>query len=63
LQNKILKVITEVDTGATYSMQYFYEDENDIVLYRESFAAILQQKHTNKFKDKYVAFRTILQEI
>ena len=61
--NKILKVITEVDTGATYSLQYFYENENDIVVYREKFAAILQQKHTDKFKDKYVAFRTILQEI
>jgi len=62
-QNKILKVITEVDTGATYSLQYFYENENDIVVYRENFAATLQQKHTDKFKDKYVAFRTILLEI
>jgi hypothetical protein len=61
--NKILKVITEVDTGATYSLQYFYENENDIVLYRENFAATLQQKHTDKYKDKYVAFRTILLEI
>jgi hypothetical protein len=52
-----------VDTGATYSLQYFYENENDIVVYRENFAATLQQKHIDKFKDKYVAFRTILLEI
>ena len=61
--NKILKVITDIDSGATYSIQYYYNNENDIVNYREKFAAELQQKHTEKFKDKYVAFRTLLQEI
>jgi hypothetical protein len=63
VHNKILKVITEVDSGSTYSIQYFYENENDIIVYREQFASDLQQKHTLKFKDKYVAFRTLLQEV
>ena len=63
VSNKMLKVITEVDTGATYSIQYYYEKEHDIINYRDNFAATLQQKHTDKFKDKFVAFRTILMEI
>jgi len=63
MQNKILKVITDVDSGATYSIQYFYELESDIETYRNNFAPDLQRKHLEKFKDKFVAFRTILKEI
>lgn len=63
IENKIFKVLTEVDTGATYSVQYFYSNENDIINYRDNFAPELQRKHTEMFKDKYVAFRTILQQV
>jgi len=63
IENKIFKVLTEVDTGATYSVQYFYENESDIVNYRDNYASDLQKKHTEKFKDKFVAFRTILQQV
>ena len=63
IDNKIFKVITEVDTGSTYSIQYFYQDEADIIRYRDTFAAEMQRKHTEKYKDKFVAFRTILQQI
>ena len=61
--NKILKVVTEVDTGSTYSIQYMYKNEDDIVKYRDNFANELQKKHSDKYKDRFVAFRTILKEI
>jgi hypothetical protein len=63
IDNKMFKVITEVDTGSTYSIQYFYQNEADIIRYRDTFAAEMQRKHTEKYKDKFVAFRTILQQI
>ena len=63
IENKIFKVLTEVDTGATYSLQYFYQNEADIIRYRDTFAAELQRKHTEKYKDKFVAFRTLLEQI
>jgi hypothetical protein len=35
----------------------------DIEKYQKEFAPKLQAEHTTKFKDKYAAFRTILQII
>jgi len=63
VENKILKVITEIDTGSTFSIQYMYNHEEDIVVYRDKYAGELQKKHTERYKDKFVAFRTILEEI
>lgn len=63
VENKILKVITELDSGVTYSIQYKYHEENDLINYRDKFASELQKKHSDKYKDKFVAFRTILKEV
>ncbi len=60
---QLLKVLYVNDEGDTYSAQYKFLEMADIERYQKEFAPALQQEHTLKFKDKYSAFRTLLQVI
>jgi hypothetical protein len=51
------------DEGQTYSIQYMYNELKDLELYQKNFALDLQAEHTALFKDKFVAFRTLLEII
>ncbi len=46
--------------GYTYTIQYYCKDLKTLEAYHELAAPALQKKHTEKFKDKYVAFRSIM---
>ena len=62
-ENKIYKVLTDETDGRTYSIQYSCKDMNDYEKYQKDHASNLQKEHTEKYKDKFVAFRTILEEV
>jgi Domain of unknown function (DUF4286) len=63
-QNKILRVLADEDGGGrTYSVQYYFKTMQDFNTYEEKFAPALRAEHTQKFKDKFVAFRTLLEVI
>lgn len=61
---KFHKVLTdsEVD-GITYNIQYYANSMSDYFDYQAEFATVLQEKSLNRFKDKMVAFRTLLKEV
>jgi hypothetical protein len=61
IDSQMVKVLYTEDEGHTYSMQYKFLEMPDIERYQKEFAPRLQADHTSKFKDKYAAFRTILQ--
>ena len=61
LDSQMVKVLYVDDEGHTYSMQYKFLEMVDIERYQAQFAPKLQAEHTEKFKDKYSAFRTLLQ--
>jgi len=63
IDSQMVKVLYVEDEGHTYSIQYKFLEMNDIERYQKEFAPKLQAEHTQKFKDKYSAFRTILQII
>lgn len=63
LDSRILKVLYVEDEGHTYSIQYRFLEMSDVENYQKNYAPELQEKHSKKFKDKYAAFRTILQEV
>lgn len=46
--------------GYTYTIQYFLEDMAALNDYQENFAPALQKEHHDMFKDKFVAFRTLM---
>lgn len=63
MENKICKLITDDASETTYAVQYTFRSMNDIEKYQKEFAPKLQQEHKEKFKDKFAAFRTILEII
>ena len=60
VENKICKLITE-EKETTYAIQYTFRAMDDLNKYQKEHAPRLQQEHKDKFKDKFAAFRTILE--
>jgi hypothetical protein len=61
---KMYKVLHDQDEGSiSYSIQYFAHNFDQVNLYFEKFAPALQEKLRLRFKDKHVAFMTLLEEI
>ncbi|MEL6656425.1 MAG: DUF4286 family protein [Bacteroidota bacterium] len=54
---------TDESDGFTYSIQYLLNDFSSYQDYQQTEAANMQRKHHNRYKDKYVAFRTIMKVI
>jgi hypothetical protein len=51
------------DSQNTYSIQYFCDTLADFQRYETQFAPSLQKDHSMRYKDKFVAFRTILEVV
>ena len=62
VENKICKLITE-ESETTYAIQYIFRKMEDLTSYQKEHALRLQKKHLEKFKDKFAAFRTVLEII
>ncbi len=62
---KFLKLLSESPEagGSTYAVQYFAESIDQVEIYLNNEAAALQRSHTDKFGTKFVAFRTLLEEV
>lgn len=61
---KIYKVLHDQDDGTiSYSVQYFAKNIDNIQQYLEVFAPMLIEQHRQKFQNKHVAFRTLLEEM
>lgn len=63
VDNRILRVLNVDDTGATFSIQYSLRSMEDYERYSSEFASALQAAHTERYKDKFVAFRTLLEVV
>ena len=62
VENKMFKLLNEVENGgSTYAIQYFASSMKNIENYQSKHAPRLQEEHSNKFKDQFVAFRTLLE--
>jgi uncharacterized protein DUF4286 len=61
---RFLKIIEMDETeGTTYAIQYFCEKMEDYFDYVNRFSETLQKEHTDRYKNKFVAFRTIMKEL
>ncbi|MBK7253758.1 MAG: DUF4286 family protein [Ignavibacteria bacterium] len=61
-ESKLYRIRTENEEEEnTYSIQYFLRSMDDYEIYQKEYAGKLQFEHTEKFKDKFVAFRTIME--
>ncbi len=59
----IYKIHVEEEQGTSYSIQYRSPSLDAVNRYMKNFAPDLQKEHSEKYKDKYVAFRTVLEEM
>jgi hypothetical protein len=59
----IFKIMVDEQQGTSYSIQYKAKSMDDVNRYLETFAPSLREQHTARYKDKFVAFRTLLQHI
>lgn len=61
LENKICKVLVNEEQGTTYSIQYTCENMEKLEDYQRYHSPRLQKEHADKFANKFVAFRTLLE--
>ncbi len=60
--NRMLKLLSEIENnGTTYSLQYYFNKMEDYVRYQDKFSKSLQAEPTERYRDKFVAFRTLLE--
>ena len=63
--HKFLKLLNENPdaTGTTYAIQYFVESVAILNKYLDNYASGLQAKSLQRYPNKFVAFRTFLEEV
>lgn len=64
LRNQICRLLNEVENGATtYAVQYNCRSLEDLEEYQRDHAPELQAKHTKRYGEKSLAFRTMLEVV
>ncbi len=62
VKNQFLRLISQQeDEGQTYAVQYYCESSELLDEYMHSHAPALQQKTRERYANKFVAFRTVLE--
>ena len=63
-EHKFFRLLHDSEDGTTnYCIQYFTESIDQMMEYEEKHAAILRAKAQKRYKDKAIAFRTLLETI
>ena len=57
------KVLSTNDKGDTFAIQYSCRSMQELHKYQVKFSSELQKKHTDRYGEKVVAFRTLLEEL
>lgn len=64
LENKVLRLQqTDESEGITYAFQYTLNSIQDLEHYQSNYASQLQAEHSERYRDKFVAFRTVLEVV
>lgn len=62
--NKLLRLLGDDQSGGfTYCIQYTCENMEKFKQYEDIYAPALRGEYNNRYKDKFVAFRTLLETI
>lgn len=59
----LMRVVSDEDQPATFAVQYECADLATLERYRQDHAPALQRDHTERYKGRFVAFRTVLERI
>jgi len=61
VDHQIAKVLVDDQDGITYAIQYKCQSMQDLEAYQNEHAPALQKDHAERYKDRFVAFRTLLE--
>lgn len=61
VEHQMAKVLVDDTDGVTYAIQYKCATMMDLDDYQENHAPALQREHAERYKDRFVAFRTLLE--
>ena len=63
-EHKIFKVLSQEDEETvSYSVQYFAQNIEFVMKYLDEFAPPLVEAHKNRYQNRHVAFRTLLEQV
>lgn len=62
-KNVFSKVMVDDEEGTNYSIQYHCKNLDTLEDYQTNHAPKLQEEHTARYKDHFVAFRTLLEVV
>lgn len=63
-QAQLLRLLeTDETEGPTYAAQYFAETKNDYNSYASIYAGKIRKKYSEKWGDRFTAFRTLMQVV
>ncbi len=62
-EKSMFKVLVDEADGITYSIQYKTTSWENLEEYQTKHAPTLQKTHVDKYQGKFVAFRTLLEEV
>lgn len=63
-ESRILRVLGDEDSGGhTYSVQYTLENMDKYRQYEDVYAPALRGEFNSRYKNKFVAFRTLLETV
>ena len=64
VSNRMCRILGQDDSdGITYAIQYDALSIEDVETYHKEFAPALQKEHTERYKNKVVAFRTLMAQV
>jgi hypothetical protein len=64
IEYRFYRILTHDEEGTvSYCVQYYTDDIVKVRKYLDEFAPSLVEKHKIKYKDRHVAFRTLLEEV
>ncbi len=61
VESKISKILADEEGSLAYSIMYLCNDMETLEKYQEHHAPALQKDHTDRYKGKFAAFRTLLE--
>jgi hypothetical protein len=61
VHHQMAKVLVDEADGMTYAIQYHCDSMELLEQYQMHHAPKLQREHAERYKDKFVAFRTLLE--
>jgi len=61
LENRICRIHEYEENGVTYAVQYICKSKADLEEYMKEWGPVLQQRHLDKYENRVVAFRTVLE--